>query len=167
MNENTLANVTQYLAGGKASRSETDTPRLLAVSGPLTGSHFAIVTDPVVIGRAPTCSICLDTSNVSRQHCSVVRDSDGGLSIVDNHSTNGTTVNSRPLKPGVRRRLHHGDTIHVCDSGFFFLCPKGSLPSVGDAGIEIDLGAAAQEADGFLAGQPDILSLRQMRKRRQ
>ena len=165
MNENTLANVTQFITAGKTSRSEAHTPRLLAVTGPLTGAHFAIVTDPVVIGREPNCSICLDTPGVSRRHCQLVEDDDGGLSIMDNNSTNGTVVNSRPLKPDVRRRLHHGDTIRVCDSTFFFLSPKGSMSAMGDTKISIDIGAAAKEAEGFLKDQPDILSLRQTRKR--
>ena len=165
MNENTLANVTQFITAGGTSRSDAHTPRLLAVSGPLTGAHFAIVTDETVIGREPSCSVCLDTPGVSRRHCCLVRESDGGLSIVDNNSTNGTTVNTRPLKPDVHRTLHHGDTIRVCDSAFFFLSPRGSMAGMGDTKISIDLGSAAKEAAGFLENQPDILSLRQMRKR--
>ena len=69
------------------------------------------MTDPVVIGRDPSCSISLDDPNVSRRHCSVVRDSDGGLSIVDNGSTNGTVLNGRQIRrPQILKR---GDEVEL------------------------------------------------------
>ena len=150
MADETLVNVTQMIYAGQAKKVDGATPRLVAVSGPLTGAHFAIVTDPVTIGREETCSIQLAATGVSRQHCRVVREDDGGLAIVDGHSTNGTIVNGRQLKAEAHRRLHHGDTIRICDSNFFFLSPQSTTDAAAAGKIEIDLGAAAKEAEGFL-----------------
>ena len=166
MTEETMANVT-LVKKGSSGGPGGDAPKLLAISGPLAGAHFSIVTDMVIIGRESSCSICLDDPNVSRHHCSVIREFDGGLSLVDNNSTNGTVVNSHRLKPEVYRRLHHGDTIQVCDSGFFFLCSGASADAMGELKIDFDLKAASKEAAGFLAHQPELKSLRQMRTRRQ
>jgi pSer/pThr/pTyr-binding forkhead associated (FHA) protein len=168
MHDETMANVTMVQKGSSGGSPDVpDTPRLLAISGPLAGAKYPIVSDMMIIGRDSSCSICLDDPNVSRQHCSLIKEFDGGLSLVDNNSTNGTEVNSHRLKPEIYRRLHHGDTIQVCDSGFFFLCSSASVDAMGELKIDFDLKAASKEAAGFLADQPDFKELRDMRTRRQ
>jgi len=166
MSDDSFINVTQFIRASDAAPSEEEAPRLLAVTGPLTGAHFAIVVDPVTIGREPENSICLGAPGVSRQHCQIVREPDGGLAIVDNNSTNGTVVNGRPLKPDAHRRLHHGDTIDICESSFFFLNPQASSTATVDGKLQIDFGAAAKEAEGFLTGCSEALSLRKARRSR-
>ncbi len=166
MSDDSLINVTQFMHSPSVDESEGEAPRLLAVTGPLTGAHFAIVSDPVMIGREPSNSICLSAPGVSRKHCMVVREADGGLAIVDAGSTNGTIVNGRALKAEAHRRLHHGDTIEICESSFFFLNPQAMTGAAVDGKLQIDFGAAAKEAAGFLQDCTDVMSLRESRRRK-
>lgn len=64
---------------------------------------------PITIGRLPSTTLQVEESPVSRQHC-VVIPTGGGLTILDQGSTNGTFIN------GFRRQhalLQHGDEIKV------------------------------------------------------
>jgi len=88
------------------------------VAGTATGAPYLLVEgwpQPVVlerevttVGRAPGCDVRLEDPTVSRLHAELVRRgrhlyvSDLGL------STNGTTVNGRPIG---RRVLHDGDVL--------------------------------------------------------
>lgn len=73
-------------------------------------SHTVAVSDlPITVGRLPTSTIRVDESPVSRQHC-VIIPTGGGLTVLDQGSTNGTYVN------GFRRqhaRLQHDDEVRV------------------------------------------------------
>ena len=158
--------VTQFIRAPQVGEGPGgDLPRLLAVRGPLVGASFVIATDEATIGRDATNSVQLAAPGVSRQHCRILREPDGGMSIVDEHSTNGTVVNGRQLKSAARRRLHHGDTIEICNSTFFFLNPQGTADAA-EAKITIDLGAASKEAQDFLQDFSDILSLSKGRRRK-
>lgn len=64
---------------------------------------------PITIGRLPTTTLQFEETPVSRQHC-VLIPTGGGITILDQGSTNGTFIN------GFRRkhaRLQHGDEIKV------------------------------------------------------
>ncbi len=50
----------------------------------------------LIIGRRPSCDICLDFTNVSGKHC-MLRFHNQVWSVKDLGSTNGTTVNGAPL----------------------------------------------------------------------
>ncbi|HDZ21545.1 MAG TPA: FHA domain-containing protein [Phycisphaerae bacterium] len=157
--------VTQFIQSPQLGEGEGDLPRLLAVTGPLVGASFVIATETATIGRDATNSIQLSAAGVSRQHCTIIREQDGGLSIVDEHSTNGTIVNGRRLKGAASRRLHHGDTIEICESTFFFLNAQAAAAAA-EAEISIDLGAASKEAHSFLKDCSDILSLSKARRKK-
>ena len=63
----------------------------------------------VNIGRDPSCDITLDNLGVSRQHAQI-RVVQGRYLLADNHSTNGTLLNGRPIQSV---EIHPGDLIQV------------------------------------------------------
>lgn len=67
---------------------------------------------PADVGRAPSCTVRLDSPAVSARHCSLVR-SAGQTFVVDRHSTNGTHLNGKRLVPGRLARLFEGDVVQI------------------------------------------------------
>jgi transcriptional regulator with GAF, ATPase, and Fis domain len=120
------------------------TPRLIAISGSLKGTIFALTQDETAIGRETSNAVCLNDRSVSRRHCLIKREptkSGSGTTapavdvkeskaevdqteaahrfvISDLESYNGTFVNGLPIK---EQRLAHGDQIAVGDIVFLFL----------------------------------------------
>lgn len=78
--------------------------------------RIALTRTPIVIGRQSTNDIVLSDPNVSRRHAEVRRN-DGGWSLVDLGSTNGTTVNGRP---GAEHDLSDGDKLAFGTSELLF-----------------------------------------------
>jgi len=69
-----------------------------------------LATQPsVLIGRLPTCDLCMPHPNVSKNHAMVTRQ-DGEISIRDLGSRNGTYVNGVRIS---QARLHNGDEIQI------------------------------------------------------
>ena len=60
------------------------------------GDRVPLADDVVSIGRASDCTVVLGDTNASRRHAEV-RPVDGGFSLVDLASTNGTKVNGRNI----------------------------------------------------------------------
>lgn len=54
----------------------------------------------ITIGRSPSNDVNIDDTLVSRTHCQIIQDDNGGFRLIDTNSTNGTFVN------GVKR---HGE----------------------------------------------------------
>ena len=57
------------------------------------------------VGRIGAADFCLDVPLVSRVHCRIEVDADGGVEVVDLDSTNGTRIDGEkitraPLRPG-------------------------------------------------------------------
>lgn len=84
-------------------------PRLRVVAGTGTDNEIPVNRDVLLIGRASTADIRLDDSGVSRQHAEIRREGDDVV-LVDLGSTNGSSVNGRPVE---RARLTPGDRIEV------------------------------------------------------
>lgn len=82
--------------------------------GPL--KKVALAPLPFTVGRVETNNLRLDTTQVSREHCRVVRQH-GELWIRDLGSTNGTFVNGQRIQ---ETRLEHGDILHVANIEFNF-----------------------------------------------
>ena len=105
-------------------------PRIIAISGTLKGTIFALTEDNVSVGREASNVICLNEPSISRRHCvlkTVAKpesrsDSSSGqeaeCQIVDLESFNGTFVNGFPIK---EYTLAHGDQIALGDVQFLFL----------------------------------------------
>jgi Nif-specific regulatory protein len=117
--------------------------RLIAISGPVKGTIFALVDGEMVIGREGSSAVHINDPSVSRRHCLLNRNSGDVLNenltlkredftnkanephesplsytIVDLESFNGTFVNGVPVNEQV---LCHGDQIAVGDVVLLFL----------------------------------------------
>src|SRR5262245_10133559 len=66
-------------------------------AGPQMGERFPLGEGPLVLGRDADCGARLDDPSVSRQHARVEPDG-GGFVVTDLGSTNGVTVNRRPVE---------------------------------------------------------------------
>ena len=130
-------------------------PNLIAISGPLKGTIFALAEDETGVGREASNLICLNELSVSRRHCVIKREAvsideqcptpqesineasinetldpiNSQFTIVDLESYNGTFVNGLPIK---RQTLSHGDQILVGDVLLLFLLREPE-ESAGDA----------------------------------
>jgi Nif-specific regulatory protein len=102
-------------------------PRLIAISGSLKGTIFALTENEVSVGREASNSLCLSEPSISRRHCllkaaAAKPESQSGqeaeFQLIDLESFNGTFVNGIPVK---EHTLAHGDQIALGDVQFLFL----------------------------------------------
>ncbi|MFI2363750.1 BadF/BadG/BcrA/BcrD ATPase family protein [Promicromonospora sp. NPDC019610] len=104
--------------------SSRTSPAAAASAASVTDAVVPLTGERLVVGRASRSRgvvpdiVCEDTG-VSRRHCEIAW-SEGGWSVVDLGSANGTYVAARgdalptePLRPGERRWLADGDRIYV------------------------------------------------------
>ncbi|WP_435847188.1 FHA domain-containing protein [Streptomyces chrestomyceticus] len=84
---------------------------------PLTGTQIAIGRRRHSTGESPDIDLGRppEDPGVSHQHALLVQQPDASWAVVDQNSTNGTTVNlaEDPIQPYVPTPLHEGDRIHV------------------------------------------------------
>lgn len=101
-------------------------PRLAAMLGPMAGRTLNLTGDEIWIGRDSVNQICLIDQSVSRQHCVISR-AGGQYKLRDDHSSNGTIVNSVPVGETL---LNEGDRIRIGSSLFLFLLsePDAEVP---------------------------------------
>jgi diguanylate cyclase (GGDEF)-like protein len=81
------------------------------------GSRHVVSGQPFLIGRDPSCQVCLDDDYVSRFHAQLAL-KEGNYYVADCRSTNGTFVNDEPT---FLRQLHYGDSIQIGRHIFRFL----------------------------------------------
>ncbi|MDD1058360.1 FtsK/SpoIIIE domain-containing protein [Streptomyces cocklensis] len=105
----------QYGSFGEYGSPAADVARLLVVGGPDAGGVHLLPGGRATIGRSADADVPLDDPDVSRLHCEVAFGPDGGLTVADLGSTNGTTLSGRavgpepvPLPPGAL--LHLGES---------------------------------------------------------
>lgn len=91
-----------------------NTPVLVNV---YNNQYFDLDQASVGIGRSSSNKIILKDVLVSRHHAKIVRIGDEYF-IEDNGSTNGTTVNDKPIKG--RQQLHKGDCLRFGTNWFTF-----------------------------------------------
>ncbi|GAA2597277.1 FHA domain-containing protein [Streptomyces axinellae] len=84
---------------------------------PLTGPQITIGRRRASTGEAPDIDLgrAPEDPGVSHQHAVLVQQPDGTWSVVDQDSTNGTTINGAedPIQPYVPVPLKDGDRVHV------------------------------------------------------
>lgn len=102
----------QYGSFGEYGRPSAEVARLLVVGGPDAGGVHLLPGGRATIGRSADADVPLDDPDVSRLHCEVAFGPDGGLTVADLGSTNGTALNGDavgrqpvPLPPGALLRL--------------------------------------------------------------
>jgi pSer/pThr/pTyr-binding forkhead associated (FHA) protein len=77
------------------------------------GKHWLLHEGENLVGRAETnvkCEIPIAHGTTSTRHATI-RCANGGISIQDMKSTNGTYVNGRRLEPNVPTPLNDGDKV--------------------------------------------------------
>ncbi|MFH8615427.1 FHA domain-containing protein [Streptomyces sp. NPDC017979] len=84
---------------------------------PLTGTQVTIGRRRQSTGEAPDVDLSVppEDPGVSHQHAVLVQQPDGSWAVVDQNSTNGTTINGaeEPIQPYVPVPLANGDRVHV------------------------------------------------------
>lgn len=83
---------------------------LVVTAGPLRGTSLTLGSTPILIGRAPECTLVLDDDYASNRHARVFQREDEWM-VEDLGSTNGTLVSGRriegavPFRPGAQVRI--------------------------------------------------------------
>lgn len=107
--------------GGAAAEAGTDPAQLrtdpevtqaamVVTAGPLRGTSLTLGSTPILIGRAPECTLVLDDDYASNRHARVFQ-REGEWMVEDLGSTNGTLVSGRriegavPFRPGAQVRI--------------------------------------------------------------
>ncbi|MET7618175.1 FHA domain-containing protein [Streptomyces sp. NPDC005408] len=84
---------------------------------PLVGNQIAIGRRRHSTGESPDIDLSVppEDPGVSHQHAVLVQQPDGSWAVVDQNSTNGTTLNGAedPIQPYVPIPLNDGDRVHV------------------------------------------------------
>jgi len=93
-------------------------PRLIAISGSLKGTTFALTEDETSIGRETANGVAVNDPSVSRRHCLLKKNGPDAFTVRDLESYNGTFVNGVPV---LEHTLTHGDQIALGDLQFLFL----------------------------------------------
>lgn len=90
-----------------------------------TGEKITINKDGFTIGKERSLvDYCVSgNSSVSRKHAMISNDG-GSVCIVDNGSTNGTSVNNVRLSPKHKSTLNDGDRIQLSDEEFVYNSPS-------------------------------------------
>ncbi len=74
--------------------------------------RFEIPEGRITLGRDECCDLTLEDPKVSRIHCFLIRRNDT-LVCIDNHSTNGTYLNGKRLKPDISYPVKNDDILLV------------------------------------------------------
>lgn len=88
----------------------TETPYLIAQSGPLQGERWVLQRDRFLIGRGSECDIVVPDRQISRQHARLTRTAEG-VQVEDLGSKNGTHVNGVRIEAPTT--LQDGDVVQV------------------------------------------------------
>lgn len=76
---------------------EEASAQLHVVAGPDAGGVHLLHGGQISVGRSADADVPLDDPDVSRLHCSVTVTEDGRVTVADLGSTNGTTLDGRPV----------------------------------------------------------------------
>ena len=89
------------------------------------GTTYELDKPVITLGRAPENDIVLtDEDKVISRYHATVRYSDGSYSVIDNGSSNGTSVNGQPLDKQMSRTLQDGDHVTLGDYELVYYAPN-------------------------------------------
>jgi pSer/pThr/pTyr-binding forkhead associated (FHA) protein len=104
--------------------SDVTQPAILLIrSGRHQGRLFTLPDEEVIVGRDETCRVRLNSSDVSRRHCSI-RSTSRGIVVRDLGSRNGTQVNDQRIDGEVV--LAPGDVLRIGPLVFEVPIPEGT-----------------------------------------
>ena len=104
------------------TRSE---PRLVAVTGVMSGEVFLLAERAVSLGREPSNALCFPDPALSRRQCTFTME-DGAWTVTNLSSSNGTFVNGLQVST---HRLAEGDRIAVGGSILLFVETARASPA--------------------------------------
>ncbi len=85
-------------------------PKLTVLHEQFRGKVFELDKEVMSAGRKDGVDICIKEGSLSSHHCDFIRRADGGYTIRDNNSTNGTRVNNEPV---TERELKASDVVQL------------------------------------------------------
>ncbi len=118
--------------GAQPRGSNTSTTRGRAIIRRPDGAATELDLGPRLrLGRAADNDVVVDDQQVSRHHAEIRRDEDGGYTLIDLGSANGTDINGRLLT--MPARLRDGDVVGVGSMTLAFHHEQVSAPLLDDA----------------------------------
>ncbi len=111
-----------------------------------TDAEIPLIASSVTLGRKDDCEIIVDCSEVSRHHARITVQ-EGGLTLEDLGSTNGTVLNGRRLRKP--EPLNGGDII-VVGQVHYLVIPPGNAGNMTILG-----GRLGRVDDNYVVDQPD------------
>jgi pSer/pThr/pTyr-binding forkhead associated (FHA) protein len=93
-------------------------PRLLVTAGPDAGREAAIGDEGLLVGRDPTCTLCLSDKGVSRKGCRI-RARGTGFLVEDEGSSNPVRLAGQPVSGPTA--LRSGDELRLGSSSLLFI----------------------------------------------
>jgi signal transduction histidine kinase len=117
-------------------------PRLIVIKGTDEGKQFELQGNILGAGRDTSNPVRLHDTEVSRRHAEF-REVNGGYSVVDVGSANGTFVNNQPIKEAV---LQSGDQIRIGQTLLVYSAGRSDAASAGDLADRISM-IARQEME--------------------
>jgi hypothetical protein len=86
----------------------------------------------IVIGRAPTSDILLSKDKLTSRRHAIIRYEDNQYHLYDEHSANGTFINSNQIEDSVPYPLHDGDRVGIGEHELVFYAYKSSEENIAD-----------------------------------
>ena len=115
----------------------------------------------MTVGRsdAPEIKLHIRNDSVSRRHCEFMLDEQGNVCVRDLESTNGTTLDGRPLEPRVAVPVASGSRVKLGEIGFRieYAVPGEAAASHDSDTIPINEAAAAEPPVLPPAAGPPVL----------
>lgn len=111
-----------------------EAPRLVALTTEHAGREFVLDRTVVIVGKAAENDVAVDHRSVSRQHCRIVRESDGSWKVFDLQSANGVKVNGEPYGESV---LRAGDSLQLGHVRFRFVGPGENFAFTPEAATSV------------------------------
>jgi len=100
------------IAAGPVAPGPVAPPTRLALVVEGTADRLPLIDRPVTIGRAADADVTIADDRVSRRHAHLER-RNGLWTVVDDGSSNGTTINGAAVSAGSPRPVQLGDAIGV------------------------------------------------------